>query len=488
VGTLRVRDGTGRLERVGIFPLALRVRLALAGVALAALVGIVARWLLMLVGALHSEAGRYDFSTYYAAAAVLRTDPHANIYAAAVLDHAGATAHVLVNPPLPYTYPPLLALLCTPLTLTSFRVASRLWLLGNTALWLAATLALAVTLRALLGARLAGPDAAPTSGDPAPARLVALARDPAPLVALAVAAWLSLTSWPGTQTLLTGQVNFLVLLPLALVPWLTMRGHERAVGVAIAVAAMLKLTPVLLIVYLVLRRRWRAAAAALVTLAVLAVASALVVGPGVLLAALPQALSVGTHDAALGHNQALFAPLLTLLTVGGSPALTVASLVTRLLTVALALALGALLWRRAPASARVTSLGEPAAYAIALCAMLLLAPAAWVHHYVWTLPAAIIAVGLVSAHVLDDLRGGRGGRALAWLALVLVACVAVGLALPYAWDTQPHPAVTTLGGLPLWPLALEMRPLATLLLVVALVWAWPRTPGSALAQGVETAR
>ncbi|HLJ82483.1 MAG TPA: glycosyltransferase family 87 protein, partial [Ktedonobacterales bacterium] len=323
-------------------------------------------------------------------------------------------------------------------------------------------------------------------------RVSRLRDDPAPLVALATAAWLCLSFTPATQTMLLGQINFLVLLPLVLIPWLTRRGHERWVGVMVALAAMLKFTPAILIVYLLLRRRWEATISGVVALAALALVTIAIVGPGTFLAMLPQALHVGAGDAGLGHNQALFAPALTALastSVAGA-----AQLAVKVLLVVLALAFGHVLFHGAPyiffgrdAGASGSSVGasggrpeeqrntsESAAYAVALCAMLLLSPTAWVHHYVWVLPAAAIALGLAGASLIDALRAGRSGhsgRAIALLAIVILACVALGYALPNAWDTQPLPAVTTVAGLHLWPLALEMRPLATLVLA-AILAAW----------------
>ncbi|MGZ6387854.1 MAG: hypothetical protein ACXWQZ_01165, partial [Ktedonobacterales bacterium] len=112
-----------------------RVRLTLVIGSLALLLYALVNWLLLLWRGLHSIAGRYDFSTYYAAAAALRADLHANIYDEHVLARIGADAHVLVNPPLPYTYPPLFAILLSPFTFLSFRVLSRVWLLANATLW-----------------------------------------------------------------------------------------------------------------------------------------------------------------------------------------------------------------------------------------------------------------------------------------------------------------------------------------------------------------
>ncbi len=462
---LRMRGPMGTSDAAGPQAPAFspRVRLAIALAALLALAVALLRWALLLEDAVHSIAGRYDFSSYYAAALALRNDPHANIYAESVIAHAGAAGNVLVQPPLLYTYPPLFAILLAPFTAVSFRILSRLWLVGNAALWLALTLLLAAEMYRLLPRLSASRASARGNRD----RAAALVDDPLPLVAVAVAAWLCLPAAPAVQTLLTGQINFLVLAPLALVPLLLRRGHDSWAGAAIGLAAMLKFTPALLIAYLILMRRWRAIAGALIALAVLAAGGIAVVGPGVFFAALTQALRVGSGDATLGHNEALFAPMLTLL---GNPA--PAQVVAQLLSVALVVALGYVLWRESAADPSADPEGDwarPAAgYGSALCALLLVSPSAWVHHYVWVLPAAASALGL-----------GLAGALSASTAHAL----ALGYSLPYGWDTEPQPAQTSLLGLPLWPLLLEARALATLALALVLSYWYLRRTSVA----VETA-
>jgi hypothetical protein len=465
--TVAGKDGSRirRLHMLDILRTA-RGRTALAVASLVVLLGVLVQWLRMLVSSARSIAGRYDFSSYYAAARLVHTNPHANPYDDRMLAAAGAASHVLVSPPLPYTYPPLFAIVLSPFTVLSFRTLSRVWLFGNAALWLAITVLVAIEIRHLLGETLA------TRQDDTPSGWLARLRaDPTPLVSLALSAWLSLTFAPAAQTMATGQINFLVLLPLAAVPWLSRHHHERWVGVAVAVAAMLKLTPALLIIYLLLRRRWAAAAAAGVALLVMAAACVLVVGPHVVLASIPQALRVGTSDAALGHNEALFAPLLTAL--GTSSAVGFAGLLAHLLTLALAIAVGYVLWRVPPNGAADSAWREQreeAGYGLALCAMVLLSPTVWVHHYVWVLPAAAIALTLTLRHLLA-LGAAHDAFALARTGLVILICIALGWAMPYAWDTDPHPATTQLAHLPLWPLLLELRPLAALALAgVLAVW------------------
>src|SRR6185437_10186175 len=160
--------------------------------------------------------------------------------------------------------------LLSPFTAISFRVLSRIWLVGNFALWLFITLLLAREIALIVGPRLRA-----ALGVAKPQRLTvrSLLVDPTPLLALALAALLSQQFAPAVQTLIIGQINFLVLLPLALIPELSRRGHERWVGVMVALATMLKFTPAILILYLVLRRRWQAALAAVVALVALTLVS-----------------------------------------------------------------------------------------------------------------------------------------------------------------------------------------------------------------------
>lgn len=113
-----------------------RMRAWLVALALVALALVTLVWLRFLWGALHAPVGQYDFSTYYAAALALRANPHADIYSQAVIAQAGAAAHTQVQPPLPYTYPPLFAYLLIPFTFLSFHIAARAWMAVNVAIWL----------------------------------------------------------------------------------------------------------------------------------------------------------------------------------------------------------------------------------------------------------------------------------------------------------------------------------------------------------------
>jgi alpha-1,2-mannosyltransferase len=441
-----------------------RTRTMLMALSALALVLSVGAWLLFLWRAAHAPVGQYDFSSYYAAALALRGDLHANIYSAAVMARAGAAGHVQVRPPLPYTYPPLFALLLIPITVLPFHIAARLWMAVNVALWVGCTLLLAAEIRRILAAALpallSAAGGAPATGAVSGWRA---ARNPVTLAAL-----VCLSFAPAQQTLLTGQVDLLVLLPLALVPRLLRRGRERWAGTVVAGAAMLKFTPVILLLYFVLRRRWRALAASLVALAALVAASVAVVGPGVFLGSIAQALRTGTGDTSLGHNEALFASVLQQVRATAPAWAGVAHAIVLALLAVLAIAIGVGIARaRSGAGDAVDADGQRGAlvaYAMALCGLLLLAPTAWVHHYVWVLPAATLLLAYVIAGLLRAVPGARAPWI--WrLALTMLAIVAVGWMLPHAWDTQPHPHSQLFQGIGLRPLFLELRAFGTLVLL-----------------------
>jgi hypothetical protein len=431
-----------------------------AGIVLLLAIGF---WLIFLWRALHAAVGQYDFSSYYAAALAIRLNPHADIYAANVLASAGARAHVQVQPPLPYTYPPLMAILLSPFTLLSFRVVSRLWLLVNAGLCLVVVAILANEIANVAGASklLARRD------------LRIWLSDPVHVLGLAVAAALVLPAAPARQTMLTGQIDLLVLLPLALVPALLRGRRDAWAGAAVALAAMLKLTPGMLLLYFVLRGHWKALWSAIATLVGLSLASIAVVGPGVFFASIPEALRVGAGDAVLGQNEALLAPVSAALAEAWPASAPLVHAATYVLLAALALALGWLVWRvgRSKAGGELDRpRQETFAYGIALCGLLLLVPTAWVHHFVWVLPALALGFG----GLISGVTGMRAySRADVYLAgALLLAAVMLEWSLPNAWDTQS--AGSTLAELPLRPLLLESRAAGTLLVAAALGILIPR--------------
>ncbi len=473
-----------------------RARLTLVILATVVLLAAFGNWALTVGGLYTSVSGRTDFSSYYAAALALRENLHANIYSAVTMAQAGAQAHTLVNPPLPYTYPPLLAIALSPFTVLSFRTLSRLWMLGGDALWLFAVFVLANQAQYLLGDTLKRhPQAAPIgatsaqTGGATPGVAAPVARsgraslrvDPTPLVALALAALVGLGATSGYLTINTGQVNLLVLAPLALIPTLSYGRHERWVGVMVALAALLKITPILLVAYLLLRRRWEAAVSALIAMAALSLLCVVIVGPGVFFSLIPSALKVGSYDATARYNQALLAPIGEVM--GHTLTFRLGEYVVLGL---LAVALGYVLWRApypGPAPAPSVARANPAAqaerrahnevetlaYGVALCAMLLLSPTVWAHHYIWLVPVAIPLLVLTGRQALAAQTRQQRRRALGLLALTTLATLALDARLPYLWDTGNPTTHKVIDGITVWPYALDMRPVAALALVAVSV-------------------
>lgn len=433
----------------------IRARIAASLIATAVSAVTLTSWVLR-AASMARGGGRYDFSTYYAAAWALRNNIHANIYDANVLARAGTSAHIFVNPPLPYTYPPLFAILLSPFTVLPFKTAAALWLALNCALWLAVALVLAREIAMLLGGRIHLSD-----GETGHKRTLAgLLANPIPLVALALALLLCLPNEPAIQTALTGQINLLVLLPLALVPELERRGHLRWVGAMIAIAAILKFTPAILLLYFALRRRWQVVNTGVAVLAGLVALCVVVVGPGVALASVGQALHVGASDAGLGHNEALMGPLVSALSATFPGAQSLLRVLESVVLIALALAAGFVIWRRwRPMGVAVVDREKDAAgYGIALCVMVILWPTVWVHHYVWALPAAAVALALAVVWIPKH----RGFWRILIPLFAVLCCSMLVVMLPYQWDTTASPAVTTYLGLPLRPLLLSLRALGTL--------------------------
>jgi hypothetical protein len=210
-----------------------------------------------------------------------------------------------------------------------------------------------------------------------------------------------------------------------------------------------------------------------------------VVGPTVFFASIPAALQIGSGDSVLGQNEALVAPILGNLPSAWPAFAPYAHLATYTVLAVLALVIGWLVWRAGPARKSLV-LSERTdqdilAYGIALCGLLLLVPTAWVHHYVWVLPGVVLAFGAVMSLKLARVLPSRSEIAL--IGLLLLAVVLLDLNLPYAWDTELHPAVTTFAGLPLRPLALEVRAIGAVLLAAILAFVTAGTANSARAQG-----
>jgi alpha-1,2-mannosyltransferase len=153
----------------------------------------------------------------------------------------------------PYLYPPLLAVLLTPLVVLPLPVAAYVWFLINavstiTAAWMSARLA-----RDGLVLKQTNEDARAAMTSPAP---------PGFLVPLAAVSLLVVARFV-LDNLNLGQVNLLVAALVAAHVYLYSKDKKTASALALAIAASIKLTPVVLVGYHVARRRYKFAAACL---------------------------------------------------------------------------------------------------------------------------------------------------------------------------------------------------------------------------------
>lgn len=254
---------------------------------------------------------------------------------------------------LPFTYPPLAAMLFVPLTLTPL-------LLGKLLFTLVSVAALAVTLRVVLGR------VRPELGTRASWTVTA--------VAVAV----SLLVEPVRETISFGQIN-LVLMALVAVDVLT-KNPKWPRGLLIGLAAAIKLTPIgFLLLFLLLRDR-RTSGTILVSafgftaLAYLAMPEA---STRYWMETLPDTGRIG--PAYFATNESLKA----VITRFGPPELV--GSVLWLVAVVIVLAVAVIAMRRALEQGNLV-----AALLANATAILLASPVSWSHHWVWVAPALLV--------------------------------------------------------------------------------------------------
>jgi alpha-1,2-mannosyltransferase len=270
-------------------------------------------------------------------------------------------APVIGGMQLPFTYPPIAAIVLAPLALLPMTAAGTVLTLGSIAL-------AAVVLRVFLR-RLAGPAAG----------------------SLWAAGWLlpaALLLEPVRSTLAYGQVN-IVLMALVALDCLTPEPRWPR-GALIGLAAAVKLTPAAFVLFFLLRRDYRAAATAGVSFVAATAAGFALAGPDSVrywTAAVVQTGRVG--NPATAANQCLQAVLaragLNLHSLPGAAAwLGLSALVV------LAACLG---MRQALAASQ-----DCLALSLNAFAALLISPMSWSHHWVWCAPALLTLADLGRRH------------------------------------------------------------------------------------------
>ena len=281
---------------------------------------------------------------------------------------------------LPFTYPPVAAVLFSVLGVLP-------WAAAIAALSVAGLLALSLTTMLVAPAH----------------RRMAFA---------AVAAGLGLALEPVRDTLMLGQVN-LILMGLVAFDCLAPRTRYPR-GMLIGLAAAVKLTPAIFVLYFLAKRRYAAAGTATATFAGVS-ALGFAVAPTDSIrywtTALFDADRIG--GAAFATNQSLRAALVRF---DLDPA------VTQACWLALAAVVLVLAWLGARRADRMVAL------LVVVTAGLLVSPVSWSHHWVWIVPAVVVA----------GVRVARSGnrRQAALLGALVVVFVAGQRFLPHADDRE----------------------------------------------------
>lgn len=279
---------------------------------------------------------------------------------------------------LPFTYPPLAAILFIPLALVPYGFALVGWtLLTAVLLWWCMT----IVLRHIL----------PTLAD-AGHRVIA--------------AWLlplALVAEPVRETLAFGQIN-VILMALVLADTLTRRPLLPR-GVLIGLAAAIKLTPAVFILVFLVQRRWRAAATTFLAGVGFTLAAAAVSLENSLtywLSTLPDTSRIGNE--AYASNQSIRGLLARLVDPGEQAP-------TALWFVLVLLSLGLVITAMLRVAKHEQTLGV---VLLASTVALVCSPVSWSHHWVWLLPIGVTLLGVAWQ---------RRSSGAAVLALLLFAAV-----------------------------------------------------------------
>jgi len=311
-------------------------------------------------------------------------------------DLYGQQVPVLRGLPLPFTYPPIAAVLLAPLALMGMSAAGTVLTLGSIAL---AALVLRVFLRRLAGS------AGEAAGGPA---------DGSAGGSVWAVAWLlpaALLLEPVRSTLAYGQVNVVLMALVALDCLAAAPRWPR--GALTGLAAAVKLTPAAFVLFFLLRRDYRAAATAGVSFAAATAAGFALAGRDSMrfwTVAVFQTGRIG--NPAHAANQCLQAILARV----GLPPHTAAGAAAWLALSVLV----ALVTCRGMRRALAASL-DCLALSLNAFASLLISPMSWSHHWVWCAPALL---------ALADL----GRRHRSRLAVAAAACgVVIFAAAPQWW-------------------------------------------------------
>ena len=349
--------------------------------------------------------GYVDFAPYYrgAVALVRGLDP----YDLATTDAIGKELGVTEAEGFRYLYPPVFALLASPLAALPYPAAKAVWCALNVAL--------------LLGTIFLLPGAVVPNPQPAERRLVL---------------FLAAAFLPVLETLRLGQANLIPLFLAVFALHALGRGRPVSAGFAVGLASATKVTPAALLGLFLFRRQWRAFLSGGASAAALLVLGFAVCPSESFGSFRGHVLTWYARGHASVSNQSPQGFFLRALTGAASPqspdpsdpATQTAAALARVVALAVLATVGLVLLRK-----RRATLAEE--FGLVLSTLPLVSAITWVHHLVLLLPAfAAVFLGLV--------REGTPPRGKAALAIVAYALVA----LPLGYD---HPAMRVPALLPL---------------------------------------
>src|SRR5260221_2895824 len=340
-----VRDGMEALARWG-------AGRRLGGMALwAVIAAVVAFWVSLAIFAVPSVPNRpTDFADYFGGALALASGRPADMYSWPAIQQIMQThLDCIVPAPSSYSYPPLLVILLQPLTGMSCGSVLIIWHAVNLLVWIAS----AGLLAALLCRRW--PEHR--------------------LLATALALFLSTASFHMLFGYFLRQVHLIVVCLLLLAWWLEERGRPLSAGAILVVCALIKLFPAVLVGYYVVRGRWRVALGAVLAGIPLTVLMVIAAGPRVVLESLPYMAEHVRFLSTSPINESLSAQLPAV----GSALVWVVGAAT---------GAGILLAR----GRGRTELG----YVWIIPALLLISPLVWSFYEIWSLPALVACLGVLS--------------------------------------------------------------------------------------------
>lgn len=378
-----------------------------------------------------------DFSVFYAAAATLHNHS-GSMYSVSSIIATGSRfpeCKLFTHPA--YLYPPLLAIMLTPLLAIPCGAALHVWVALLAILWAGSAALIVLWVRRLWTSR-------------AEATTISLV--------------FALLCWPLASGIMQfAQIDALILFFLLLIPLLIVHKRPALAGVCLALIAMIKIYPAVLIAYFALRGRWRMVGSALLCGALLLAFQAAAVGVQEL-DAMRNVLNSGSVFVGQADNFSLLRLPAWIAHVVLLPVTQATSTLGAILVAIVVVVFIAVTLSTHRQTSEVTALATPLdstrvdllGYAWAVCAMLLLTPLVWLHYLGWLLTPLALCGGYL-------LSSPPSKRRYILLGALVAGYMMATVRLPFFYDTTPEYMLGPyLGSYPLRPLLMTLHPIGEL--------------------------